>query len=452
LIPPRENKGGALLTDLYQLTMNAAYLDSGKADELASFEMFIRGLPVDWGYFVAAGIDEAIDYVCRLRFSDDDVSYLQGLNIFKDEYLDYLTHFRFEGEIAAVREGTPFTSESPIFRVSAKRPQAQLVETAILNIINSQTLIASKASRVVNAAGSSKVIDFGLRRAQGFDAGIKGARSSYIAGAVATSDVEAAKIYGIHPSGTMAHSFVMGFDDECEAFRAYARSFPDSSIFLVDTYDTLEGTRMAAVVAKEMEGMGLRLQAIRLDSGNLEGLSRKIREILDSEGLQYVKIVVSSDLNEYKIDEFTRSIAPVDFYGVGTEMITAKPVAALSGVYKLVEDCYGPRIKLSDSKRTYPGVHQLSRVEDSNGVYHHDVLELLDEDPSGIPLLEPAARGGVRVRIVPLLDETRDHCLDCVSKLPERVRRVRVMEPYELRISEGLQRLADEVSKRYGRR
>ena len=200
--------------------MNASYFESGKADEVASFEMFIRSLPKDWGYFVTAGIDEAVDYACGLHFTDDDIAYLTAMDTFSDEYLDYLRHLRFDGEITAVPEGTPITNNSPIIRVTAKRPQAQLLETALLNIINSQTLIASKASRVVNAAGSAKVVDFGLRRAQGFDAGIKGARAAYIAGVVATSNVEAARDYDIPVSGTMAHSYVMGFQTELDAFRA----------------------------------------------------------------------------------------------------------------------------------------------------------------------------------------------------------------------------------------
>ena len=264
----------ALLTDLYQLTMNAAYIDNNKMDEVASFEMFIRTLPPDWGYLVAVGVDEAIDYACSVRFTDDDITYLQGLDTFSDEYLDYLRHFRFEGDITALNEGTPITADSPILRVTAKRPQAQLLETALLNIVNFQTLIASKASRVVNAAGKAKVVDFGLRRAQGFDAGVKGARAEYIAGVEATSNVEAARDYDIPPSGTMAHSFIMGFPDEADAFRAYAHTFPDNSVFLIDTYDTIEGVRKAAAVAKEMEKQSHQLKAVRLDSGNMEGLSK----------------------------------------------------------------------------------------------------------------------------------------------------------------------------------
>jgi nicotinate phosphoribosyltransferase len=439
----------ALLTDLYQLTMNAAYIDNGKQDEVASFEMFIRTLPQDWGYFIAAGIDDAIDYACRARFKDDDVSYLQRLGTFTDEYLDYLRHFRFEGDITALNEGTPITADSPMMRVTAKRPQAQLLETALLNIVNFQTLIASKASRVVNAAGKARVIDFGLRRAQGFDAGVRGARAEYIGGVDATSNVEAAKLYGIPPSGTMAHSFVMGFRDEYEAFKAYAHTFPDNSVFLIDTYDSLEGAKVAARVAKEMEVVGHKLKAVRLDSGNTEVLSRQIRALLDSERLEYVKIVVSSDLNEYKIDSYTRSGAPVDMYGVGTEMITAKPVSALPGVYKLVEDNYGPRIKLSDSKKTYPGRKQLSRVTGGDGKYLYDVLQLDNEPSVGIPLLEPAVAAGKRIRKVKTLQEVRDYSVGCVAKLPDECKRVVDPTPYRLTISEKLQSLTDELVRQY---
>ena len=250
----------ALLTDLYQLTMDAAYIDNDMADEIATFEMFVRSMPKDWGYFVAAGIDEAIDYICNLRFSKEDIEYLKELGLFKTEFLEYLSLFKFQGDIKAIREGTPFTAETPIISVTAKRPQAQLIETILLNIVNFQTMIASKASRVVNAAGKAAVIDFGLRRAQGSDAGIKGARSTYIAGVIATSNVEAAKIYDIPASGTMAHSFVMGFQDEIDSFRAFAKTFPESTVLLIDTYDIIEGARKAVIVAKEMEKQGVKRQ------------------------------------------------------------------------------------------------------------------------------------------------------------------------------------------------
>jgi nicotinate phosphoribosyltransferase len=444
-----EDKRSALLTDLYQLTMNAAYIDNAKEEEIASFEMFIRTLPPDWGYFVVTGIDDAIDYATKVRFTDDDVAYLQGLDIFKDDYLDYLRHFRFEGDITALNEGTPITADSPMLRVTAKRPQAQLLETALLNIVNFQTLIASKASRVVNAAGKAKVIDFGLRRAQGFDAGVKGARAEYVGGVEATSNVEAAREYDIPPSGTMAHSFVMGFPDEADAFRAYAHTFPKSAVFLIDTYDTLAGARKAAIVAKEMELKGNRLSAVRIDSGNMEGLSRQIRGLLDDEDLSYVKIGVSSDLNEYKIDGYTRDGAPIDFYGVGTEMITAKPVSALSGVYKLVEDNFGPRIKLSDSKRTHPGRKQLCRITGEDGKYLYDVLQLEEEQSVGMPLLEPAVDCGRRIRRIRALRDIREYSMGCVAKLPDECKRIVAAKPYELNISDKLRSLTEELTRQY---
>jgi nicotinate phosphoribosyltransferase len=439
----------ALLTDLYQLTMDASYYDNNKAEDIATFEMFIRSLPQDWGYFIAAGIDETIDYVCNLRFSDEDIDYLRSLNRFKPEYLESLQDFRFTGDIMAIREGTPFTAETPILRVTAKRPQAQLVETIILNIVNFQTLIASKASRVVNAAGVASVIDFGLRRAHGGEAGIKAARSMYIAGVDATSNVEAAKIYGIPASGTMAHSFVMGFEGEIDSFRAFAKTFPDNTVLLIDTYDTIEGAKKAVEVAKEMEKKGYRLLGVRLDSGDLLDLALDVRGILDDAKLEYVKIVMSSDLNEYKIDNYTRLNIPVDYYGVGTEMITAKPVAALSGVYKLVEDNMGPRIKLSESKRTYPGRKQVYRVSDDSGRYLYDVLELEEESHIGTPLLKLIVKDGERVIERFALNDIRKHCLNCVSRLPPESKLVNVTKPYSLRIGSKLKLLTESLIKEY---
>ena len=439
----RDQPAKALLTDLYQLTMNASYLDNEMTEEISTFELFIRRLPEDWGYFIAAGIDEAIDYVLNMRFTEDDIHYLAGLNLFKPEYLDYLREFRFTGDIKAIKEGTPFTANTPIIRVTAKRHEAQLVETIMLSIVNFQTMIASKASRVVNAAGDASVMDFGLRRAHGYDAGVKGARSAYIAGVTATSNVEAAKLYGIPASGTMAHSFVMGFESEIESFRAFARTFPDNTVLLIDTYDTLEGARNAVVVGKDMEAAGHRLLGVRLDSGDMEELAFKVRSILDSAGLGYVKIVLSSDLNEYKIEKYRNDKTPVDFYGVGTEMITAKPVAALSGVYKIVEDNMGPRIKLSESKQTYPGKKQVYRIEENSG-YAYDILELEGVPCDGSPLLSPVVENGVRVREQMKLRDIREYSLRSVAKLPAETRRVKAT-PYRVKIGARLEELTERL-------
>jgi nicotinate phosphoribosyltransferase len=249
----------------------------------------------------------------------------------------------------------------------------------------------------------------------------------------------------------MAHSFVMSFPDEAESFRAYAHTFPKNSVFLIDTYDTMAGAEKAVKVAKEMELKGNHLSAVRIDSGNMEGLSRKIRDLLDKEGLDYVKIGVSSDLNEYKIEEYSREGAPIDFYGVGTEMITAKPVSALSGVYKLVEDNYGPRIKLSDSKRTHPGKKQLCRVTSEDGEYIHDVLQLDDEPDLGTPLLQPAVVEGKRVRKVRALQEIREYSIGCIAKLPSECRKIVGAKPYQLIVSERLRSLTEELTKLYSK-
>lgn len=441
----------AMLTDLYQLTMGAAYLEGGKEEEKATFDFFIRSLPKDWGYFIANGVDDAVNIATGLRFREDDIEYLKGLKIFNDEFLGYLENFRFGGDIYAMRDGTPFAPGAPVIRVTGNLPEAQLIETVLLNTLNYQTMTASKASRVVNAAKGRNVFDFGLRRAHGEDAGMEGARACYLAGCKGTSNVKAGKKCGIPLSGTMAHSFVMSFPNEKEAFEAYARAFTENSVFLIDTYDTIEGAENAIAVGKEMEKKGHMLAGVRIDSGNLDGLAREIRKMLDDNGMDYAKIIVSSDLNEYKIDSLMNAGSPIDGFGVGTEMITSKPVAALSGVYKLVEDGIGPRIKLSEGKETFPGKKQVYRIDDEYGKYLHDIMALEQEEQLGMPLLEPAVIGGKRIAEEKTPEEKRRYCLDCVEKLPDRARDVRVMEPYEMKISGGLQELVKELKKTYGK-
>ncbi len=442
------NGNKTMLTDLYQLTMNAAYFDNEK-DETATFDLFIRKLPKDWGYFIANGIEDAIDYITNLKFEDDDIEYLRNQGIFKEDFLEFLRNFKFEGEVYSVKEGTPVFPNEPIMRVTAKRTQSQFVESALLNIINFQTMIAAKANRVANAAGNAKVVDFGLRRAQEEDAAMKGARASYIGGAVATSNVKAGKEYEIPISGTHAHSFVMSFPKEIDAFMAYVRTFPSNATLLIDTYDTLQGARNAAVVGKELEKEGKKLGAVRLDSGNLLELSKGVRKILDDAGLDYVRILASNDLNEYKIEDLVKNGAPINGYGVGTEMITAKPVAAVGGVYKLAEDVDGAKIKLSDEKRTLPGKKQVYRQE-KDGKYRKDVIALESEAIEGFGLLELAVKDGKRTRERPLLHETRQYCLGEVAKLPDEIKKVRVVQPYAVEIAPELGELTEELAKHYG--
>ncbi|MFH1174418.1 MAG: nicotinate phosphoribosyltransferase [archaeon] len=443
-----ENK--TLLTDLYQLTMNAAYFDNGMADDIATFDLFIRKLPKDWGYFIANGIEDAIDYATNTHFSDEDIDYLREQGIFKEDYLQSLKTFTFEGSIAAVKEGTVVFPNEPILRITAKRSQAQFLETALLNIINFQTMIASKTSRIVEAAAPAGVVDYGLRRAQEEDAGMKGARAAYIAGAKATSNVKAGKKYNIPISGTHAHSFIMSFPTELDAFRAYVKTFPEQATLLIDTYDTLQGARHAAIVGNELARQGHTLGAVRLDSGDLATLAKDVRKILDAEGLPYVKIVASNDLNEYKIAELKMAGAPIDGYGVGTELITAKPTAALPGVYKLAEDSDGPKIKLSEDKITLPGKKQVHRITGVDGKYITDIITLETEHVQNAqPLLEEVVREGKRVTARRELNDIRAYAFSEVAKLPDELKRT-VVNTYVVQHSKKLTALVQQLKEKYG--
>jgi len=436
-----------MLTDLYQLTMNAGYFAKGKNDS-ATFDMFIRKLPKDWGFFIANGIEDAIDYATNVGFTEEDIEYLREQQLFDDNYLTKLKDFKFTGEIYAVKEGTPVAPNTPLLRVTGPRMEAQLLETMLLNTINFQTMIASKANRVVRVAGEASVIDFGLRRGQEKDAAMKGARAAFIGGAIATSNVLAGKEYNIPITGTQAHSFVMSFPNELDAFRAYSQTFPNNSTLLIDTYDTLQGARNAAIVGKELEAQGKKLRGVRLDSGDLAELSKQVREILDQANLSYVKIFASNDLNEYKIAELKSNGARIDGYGVGTELITAKPVSAISGVYKLVEDEDGAKIKLSAEKQTYPGKKQVYRILEEDGTYEKDILALESENVSGIPLLEKVVENGKRIAPRRELKEIRKYCLEQMAKMPEHAKRL-VANPYEMATSIGLKELSDKLIKNY---
>jgi len=443
----------ALLTDLYELTMLAAYVASRK-DDVATFELSIRTLPEGWGYYIANGIEDALDYIIGIRCDKQDIAFLKKKGLFKQSFLDFLERFKFAGEVYAVREGTPIFPNEPLLRVTAKRTQAQLVESALLNTINFQTMIASKASRVVNAAarGNAVVSEFGLRRAHEEDAGLKGARAAYIAGAAGTSNVKAGMEYGIPLVGTMAHSFVMSFSSELEAFRAYARTFPDRPTLLIDTYDTLQGAKHAVSVARELAaaGGGGQLGGVRLDSGDLGTLSKKVRTLFDDCGLAKVRIVASSDLNEYKIEALVKADAPIDIYGVGTELITAKPVAAIPGIYKLVEDAGGARMKLSPEKQSGPGKKQIFRRIGADGKYAKDIVALHDEPVAGTPLLTLAVKNGRRVRPRPALEQIRDYCLGEVAKLPNKLKGIDAPSSYAMEAAPGLKALINALMKKGG--
>ena len=384
-----------MMTDLYELTMMNGYLRYGKDKNRACFDLFYRRRGDVTAYAVAAGLEQVIEYVRNLRFTQEDIEYLRSLAIFDDAFLSYLSDFHFTGEILAVPEGTIVFPDEPILRVIAPIMEAQLLETALLNIINHQTLIATKAARVVQSARGDKVLEFGLRRAQGPDAGIYGARASIIGGCQATSNVLTGQLFGVPVGGTHAHSWVMSFEDELTAFRAYADVFPDNCLLLVDTYDTLgSGVPNAITVFKELRARGKEPVGIRLDSGDLAFLSRQARVMLDDAGFPNAKIFASGDLDEEVIWDLKAQGAAIDVWGVGTRMITSMDNPALGGVYKLsaeeVDGKFVPRIKISENpaKITNPGVKQLYRFYDRrSGKALADLLALDEEDfSSGEPL------------------------------------------------------------------
>ncbi|MBQ7887775.1 MAG: nicotinate phosphoribosyltransferase [Clostridia bacterium] len=384
-----------MMTDLYQLTMMNGYLHHGMQSNRACFDLFYRKRGDIMAYAIAAGLEQAVEYVKNLCFTKEDIDYLRSLSIFDDAFLTYLTQFRFTGQILAVPEGTVVFPNEPILRVIAPVMEAQLLETALLNIINHQTLIATKAARVVQAAKGDTVLEFGLRRAQGPDAGIYGARAAIIGGCQATSNVLTGQLFDIPIGGTHAHSWVMSFPDELSAFRAYADVFPTNCLLLVDTYDTLgSGVPNAITVFKELRSRGHEPKGIRLDSGDLAFLSRQARKMLDEAGFPNAKICASGDLDEEVIWDLKAQGAAIDIWGVGTKMITSMDNPALGGVYKLAaEECDGkfvPRIKISENpaKVTNPGVKQLYRFYDKNtGKALADMIALEEEDySSGEPL------------------------------------------------------------------
>lgn len=371
-----------LYTDFYELSMAQGYFLAGKKDEKTVFDYFFRTNPYEGGFLVFAGLADLLNSLSAFRYSDENIEYLSKQG-FRTEFLNYLKDFTFKGTIYSVREGEIVFPNEPILRVEGDIIEAQLIETLLLNILNFQSLIATKAFRVKLVCGEKDFADFGLRRAHGLG-GIMASRATIIGGAASTSNVQAGFIYDIPVSGTMAHSWIQSFDDELTAFREYARFNPANTVLLVDTYDTLRsGIPNTIIVAKEMESEGNKLIGIRLDSGDLAYLSKKARKMLNNAGLEYVKIFISNQLNEYVINSLNEQHAPIDGYGVGTELVTGKPDAALDGVYKLALCNDTPRMKISENveKMTYPGRKSLYRYYDSEGNFFRDGILLENEDP-----------------------------------------------------------------------
>ncbi len=437
-----------LLVDLYELVMADSYLREGLNDR-ATFDLFVRSLPPHRSFLVSAGLETALAYLESVRFTDEAIAYLRGLGLFSDAFLDYLRTFRFTGDVWAVPEGEVVFPLEPLVEVTAPRIEAQLVETFLLNTVNFQVMIASKAARVVLAAGGRAVVDFSPRRDHGADAAVKAARASYLAGCAGTSNVLAGMLYGIPVYGTMAHSYVMSFPDELAAFRAFARDFPHNAILLIDTYDTLQGARHAVEVAREMAARGHRLRGVRIDSyeslDQLAEISRRVRAILDEAGLADVQIVLSGDLDEYKVAEALDRGAAAQAFGVGTRMGTSEDAPSMGGVYKLVEDAAGPKIKLSAGKATLPGRKQVWRVRTADGALRDTIARRDEPPPPGAePLLVPVMSAG-RVVATDSLARMRERCAAALRALPPALRDLQGAPPPPVSLSPALEALQAQM-------
>ncbi|BCS52560.1 nicotinate phosphoribosyltransferase [Geobacter sp. SVR] len=450
----------ALLTDLYELTMLAGYLEEGMADKPAIFDLFFRTNPFEGSYAVFAGLGPALDYLEGLRFLPGELRYLQKLGIFRPRLLEYLREFRFGCTVTAPPEGTVMFANEPLLTVEGRLAEAQLVETALLNMINFQTLVATKAARISHAAGASEVIEFGLRRAHGPDGGLSCARAAAVGGVRSTSNVQAGMSFGLPVRGTHAHSWVLAFPDELTAFRAYAAAFPDSTVLLVDTFDTLKsGLPNAITVARELRGAGHELRGIRLDSGDLAYLSRESRRMLDETGFPGVRIMASNELDEHVISSIREEGGQVDYYGVGTRLATCTGPGggALGGVYKLVAIDGLPKLKLTSdiSKATLPGKKRLLRGVTPRGDYIQDVVCLEDEQPqAGDQVFDPAnplqhvvlpqetglhelrcvvMENGRRTAAVETLDVMAERCRQDLARLPQGC--LRLVNPHRYKVS-----------------
>ena len=446
------NFDDSLLIDLYELTMAQGYFFN-MPQRQATFELFVRDLGKQRSFLIAAGLEDILNFVKALRFTDRHINYLKKKNLFKDEFLRYLKDFRFKGDIWAMPEGSVFFANQPVLRVTANIMEAQTLESFLLNTINLQTMIATKAARVVIAAKERPVYDFALRRTQGKDAALKVARSSYIAGFRGTSNVLAGFTFNIPIAGTMAHSFVMAHKTEIDSFKAYARVFPQKSILLVDTYDTERGIDNAIRVGLMLKSKGFRLLGIRLDSGDLVCLSKKARKKLNQAGFNFVKIFASGSLDEYKIANIIRRGAEIDNFGVGTNMGVSSDAPYLDVIYKLVEIGYDsntflPTMKLSHGKFTYPGRKQIFRIKDKDGKYKKDILGLEDEKITrGVPLLVKVVNQGKIIYELPSLEQIRRFTQQNLSKLPQRFKQLYTKSKYPVLLSQRLKRLTSRLSK-----
>jgi len=434
-----------LLTDLYELSMLEAYAAHGMA-QTAVFELFVRKLPAERGFLMTAGLQQAVEFLESMEFTADELAWLRASGSFTSEFINSLTMLRFTGDVDAMPEGTVFFPDEPVLQVTAPLPEAQLVETRLINLVHFQTIIASKAARMVLAAPGKQLVDFGLRRAHGAEAGLLAARASYLAGFAGTATVLAGRDFGIPIVGTMAHSFVQAHDDEVTAFERFARVRPNALTLLIDTYDTERGAAIVASLAPRLAAEGITVSAVRIDSGDLGAHARAVRAILDAAGQQSIRILVSGGLDEKSVQELCRIGAPIDGFGVGTSLTTSYDAPALDCAYKLQEYAGRPRRKRSEGKATWPGRKQVYRTYDADGRIAGDVVALRDEPFDGEPLLQPAMRAGKRVRGLPTLEQARQHAAASLVRLSEPLRQ---LEPdhVPVEISAGVRALAAETDQ-----
>ncbi len=431
----------ALTTDLYELNMVQAYLDRGE-DKEAVFEFFVRRLPSRRGFLLAAGLEDALAYLESLTFSAAEIDWLKSTGRFRANLLDYLVDFRFSGDVHAIPEGSVCFPNEPLLRITAPLPMAQLVETRLINILNFQTLIASKAARMVLAAPGKTLADFGLRTAHGAEAGLYSARASYIAGFSGAANVEAGQHYGIPIVGTMAHSFVQVHADEMQAFEHYARSRPDGVILLIDTYNTEAGARKVVELVPRLKADGITIRGVRIDSGDLTASARKVRSILDDGGLRELIILVSGGVDEDVLLQMMKDGAPIDGFGVGVSLATSQDAPAFDCAYKLQQYAGKPKRKLSEGKVTWPGRKQVSRSYGSDGHMHGDILSIDGDTQPGEALIVPVMRAGKRITPSPTLGQIRERAACELARLPEQLRRLETGYEYPVRIAEALTALA----------
>lgn len=436
-----------LLTDLYQLTMGQAYFDQGM-HEVAVFEFFVRKLPTTRNFLMAAGLEQALDFLDHFHFTVEEIEWLATCGRFSDRFVDYLATLRFTGDVHAMPEGTLFFPNEPILRITAPMPQAQLVESRLINILNFQSLIASKAARCVLAAPDKLLIDFGLRRAHGAEAGLWAARASYLAGFAGSATVLAAPRFGIPVFGTMAHSFVQAHDDEELAFEHFARAQPDNVVLLIDTYDTERGAQRVVHLAPRLKDRGIEIKAVRLDSGDLADHARKVRKILDDGGLRETGIFSSGSVDEYVMADLIKAGAPIGGFGIGTHLDTSNDAPYLDCAYKLQEYAGLARRKRSEGKATWPGRKQVYRYYALDGAYSHDVLTLESDTQDGEPLIKPYMQNGNRLQAGESLADIRNRAATQLQRLAFQLRQLEAAKLYDVRISAALQALAEEVDRR----